>query len=84
VYVHIGHPNSQRAIAYVLDVRRLGPEPQTTVNTPEELRAFLAAHPEVQAVMFHDSRMPRRAVPAESVTDKLLRKLFRVPGRRPA
>jgi hypothetical protein len=60
-----------------LDVAQWGGQPNHELPTLESVRAFLSEHAEVQAVMFADSRLPRRAVPVEKLTDAMLRKLYR-------
>jgi hypothetical protein len=74
-YAHINKP-SRQVILHLQNLRTLG-RVDPAIETPAALAAFLAEHPEVEAVIFYAAWMPRRAVPVAKITPALLRKLFR-------
>jgi hypothetical protein len=47
------------------------------LTNPGEVRAFLANHPEIEAVNVYSSDFPRRPVPIGKFGDKLIKKLFK-------
>lgn len=71
----ISRPDN-RTILHLMDVPTLG-EDRPRLTSPDEFRAFLAGHPEVEAINVYDSRFPRRPVPVGGFGDKLIAKLFR-------
>ena len=61
---------------YLMDIATCGVE-QEALSTPEHVRRLLELRPDVAKVMFHRTDLPRRAVPREKVTDRMLARLFR-------
>lgn len=66
-------------IMHVWGTAPLGYETQALTN-PEEFRAFLDLHPEVELIniYIYASGIPRRAFPVAKLTDAILRRLFRL------
>ena len=74
-HAHINCP-SDRVVLYLSDLATHGKD-YPRLASPGEVAAFLAAHPEVEAVSVSDSRFPRRPVPVEAFRNKWLKKFFR-------
>jgi len=81
LYAKINKP-SERVILHLQTIRPYEwPSKSGDVWTPlanaAEVAAFIHIHPEIEAVMFYDSRFPQRAVDVAKVTEKYLAKAFR-------
>jgi hypothetical protein len=66
---------SGRVILHLMDLATPG-EDRPELGSPEEVTAFLAAHPEVEAVNVYSGRFPRRAIPVAKFDAKMIRRLF--------
>jgi hypothetical protein len=73
-YAKIDKP-SDRTILNLMDIATRG-EYRPWLTSPEEVAAFLAAHPEVEAVNVYSSDFPRRPVPVEKFGPAMVRRLF--------
>lgn len=77
LYAKISKP-SDRVLVTLFDLLPVGQESLwTEVPTVADCEAFIAAHPEAQAVNFTGSWMPQRPVAIERVDAKLIRKQYR-------
>jgi hypothetical protein len=74
-YASITRP-SDRTILHLMDLATRG-EDNPRLDGPEGVRAFLAAHPEIEAVNVYSSDFPRKPIPVAKFDAKMVRRLFR-------
>jgi hypothetical protein len=67
---------SETVVLHLMDIATKG-EDRTRLTSPDEVSAYLTAHPEIEEVNIYDSRFPRRAFPVGKFDDAMRRKLFR-------
>jgi hypothetical protein len=77
-YAKINRPSND-VILHLMDIATVG-EDRPRLETADQVRVFLAAHPEIQAVNVYDSRFPRRPVPIAKFGPELIARLFRAPA----
>jgi hypothetical protein len=66
---------SDRVILHLMDIATHG-EDQPKLTSVAEVNAFLASHPEIDAVNVYCSRFPRRPIPLAKFDQKMVAKLF--------
>lgn len=75
-HAKISRPSDQ-VILHLMDIATKG-EDQPKFTSREEVAAFLAAHPEIEAVNVYSSEFPRRPVPVGKFDGKMIARLFKV------